>query len=245
MAPHSLCAAGSVQLWFSRRQDVFSSNAFCRAVLSRYAAAPHGGWSFETGPQGKPRLVNAPIPLDFNLSHSGEWLACAVTAGEPVGMDMEDTAAQRDVMRLARRFFSAGEIADLGGLPEAASRDRFFDYWTLKEAAVKAVGGALAPALSTLAFELRSSAASAYRSIHVCHAMADDLAMYCLLQLPGALAAYRLALCWYSKPGAEMEVSACTLQADGQEAALPLALRAASGPITLSREPQRAARHAY
>ncbi len=111
-------------------------------------------WQFVLNEHGKPALAGAAHALDFNLSHSGDWLACAVTAGTPVGVDIEYCHPKRTTMKLARRFFRQEEVAALQVCSEAQQRDRFYDFWTLKEAAVKARGEALVPGLEARGFEL-------------------------------------------------------------------------------------------
>lgn len=89
---------------------------------------------------GKPYLPEYP-DFHFSLSHSGIWAVCAV--GEyPVGVDVEQV---RELRRgVAERWFSAEECALLAQLPP----DGFYQFWTLKEAAVKASGEGLARGLS-------------------------------------------------------------------------------------------------
>ena len=144
--------ARDLHLWVCRARAVPDSLALARAVLSRYAAPESGAWRFEKGCHGKPALVGAPRPLDFNLSDSGDWRVCAVTAGTAVGVDLEHGDSRRDVMKLARRFYDPAEVAALEACaPTGEQRARFYDFWTLKEARVKAQGLALGPALASVA----------------------------------------------------------------------------------------------
>ena len=55
---------------------------------------------------------------------------------------------------IAGRFFAAEEVTDLRGLPPADQQRVFFDYWTLKEAYIKARGFGLALPLGDFAFKL-------------------------------------------------------------------------------------------
>jgi 4'-phosphopantetheinyl transferase len=182
-----------VHLWLRQRDAVADSGAFARGVLSRYADIAPADWRFSEGEHGRPEAVDAPLPLSFNISHSGDWIACAVSAGDPVGVDIEKTGTGRDVMRLARRFFHADEIADLERLEdEAELRQRFYDYWTLKEAAVKARGLPLAPALNTVSFKLEKADGPGPLALRVGRKPDGNNAAYYLLDpVPG----YRLALC--------------------------------------------------
>lgn len=89
---------------------------------------------------GKPYLPAYP-DFHFSLSHSGLWAVCAVSE-YPLGVDLEQVRETR--RGVAERYFSPEECALLAQLPPAS----FFDFWTLKEAAVKASGVGLARGLS-------------------------------------------------------------------------------------------------
>lgn len=183
-----------LHIWLSSRKQFVTSADFLRSVLSQYADSGPPQWQFTQGEHGKPALANVPMNLEFNLTHSDALLACAVTAGTPVGVDLEFCDARRDVMRLARRFFCPQEVAALEACDSATQRDRFYDYWTLKEAAVKCRGETLASGLDsrafTLAFEPGEAAVSG--RIAARSSGAADPASYCLLEpCPG----FRLAIC--------------------------------------------------
>ncbi|MBP7580363.1 MAG: 4'-phosphopantetheinyl transferase superfamily protein [Vogesella sp.] len=79
-------------------------------------------------------LEGAPAPLGLSISHSGPWVAAAVSACRPLGMDIEQTAKPRDADDLAE-LLSADEAAWLAELPEnSLPGDPFWCIWTLKEA---------------------------------------------------------------------------------------------------------------
>jgi 4'-phosphopantetheinyl transferase len=176
---------------------VANSDQFKREVLSRYAKVAPADWRFSRGEHGKPGLLDSPLPLDFNLSHSGDWLACAVTAGTAVGLDIEYCDPSRDLLKLARRFFQAREIAGLQACTAAEQTVRFYDYWTLKEARIKARGQALGPGLESAGFQLDFPVgAEGVTGPGEIREDPEDLATrayYCLLE---PAADYRLAICW-------------------------------------------------
>jgi phosphopantetheinyl transferase len=189
--------AQDLHLWLCHRDAVADSTWFRRQVLSRYTPLAPVDWRFANGVNGKPRLVDSPRPLDFNLSDSGDWLACAVTAGSPVGVDLEYCESGRDLLKLARRFFMAHEVAVLEDCCESERVARFYDYWTLKEAAIKARGGALGPSLETTGFSLSLLPGNCGEipvgDIAPYPPGENALAHYCLLR---PMADYRLATCW-------------------------------------------------
>ena len=85
---------------------------------------------------GKPYLTN--IPICFNISHSKERVAVAVSAAD-VGCDVECKSS--DPLRIAKRFFTAGEYSYLLGIEDKAElASEFTRLWTLKESIVKCCG---------------------------------------------------------------------------------------------------------
>jgi 4'-phosphopantetheinyl transferase len=136
--------------------DFAFGRACLRQLLSAYGAVGPGEWVFENGPQGKPALVApAPVPgLQFNLSHSGRWLAIALSTGVEVGVDVQRFDDDRPLRSLARRYFSEPERETLESLEGEDFNQHFFRLWALKEAWTKARGEALPTALRTTAFSL-------------------------------------------------------------------------------------------
>jgi 4'-phosphopantetheinyl transferase len=137
------------------RERFVIGRALARLQLSRYLGGDPRAWRFETNGHGRPALVAAPgTPrLGFNISHTPGLVACVFAHTPDVGVDVEFTG-RRLSQEIPERFFAPAEVADLRGLP-AADQDRvFFDYWTLKEAYIKARGMGLALPLAHFAFRL-------------------------------------------------------------------------------------------
>ncbi|MCK4764361.1 MAG: 4'-phosphopantetheinyl transferase superfamily protein [Candidatus Aminicenantes bacterium] len=105
--------------------------------------------SFSYNEYGKPTL-NDVENFHFNVSHSGEWIVCAVDS-EPVGVDVEEIAPVD--LDISRNYFSPDEHSDL-----LSQEDRiayFFTLWTLKESYIKIVGKGLSLPLNS--FSIRFS----------------------------------------------------------------------------------------
>jgi len=86
-------------------------------------------------------------------------------------VDAED--AQRTPRAAFERlssYFSAREIADLALLPQDQQKQRFFDYWTLKEAYIKARGLGLAIPLDKFSFQFEAARLSGFET----HPELDD-----------------------------------------------------------------------
>lgn len=89
------------------------------------------------GEKGKPYLKE--YPLFFNLSHSGEYVVCAVSDRE-IGVDIQ-MCSDVNEGRIAERFFSKEECKALEHCGTAEERRRlFFRLWTRKEAYGKLLG---------------------------------------------------------------------------------------------------------
>lgn len=118
-----------------RRVRWARSRGILRALLGRYLDCDPRTLRFTLNPQGKPALHREEggwtTDLRFNLSHSGEILLVAVTAGREVGVDVE-RARPRHTPELLRA-------------------------WTLREAAVKCLGTGLASVPANLTANLWST----------------------------------------------------------------------------------------
>lgn len=143
------------------------TRALIRMTLSTYGPTPPRDWRFETNQHGCPAIVEAQagVPrLAFNVSHTQGLVALAVTRGQLVGIDVErvDRVVRDDI---AGRYFAPSEVRDLRALPAAAQPRAFFEYWTLKEAYIKARGMGLAIPLGDFAFALAPPAPPAIRFV--------------------------------------------------------------------------------
>lgn len=78
-------------------------------------------------------------PLFFNLSHTRDDFAFAVSDNDRIGVDLENFDRNIDFKDIIRKFFSYGEEKYILEEQEK-SKDRFFLLWTRKEAFLKALG---------------------------------------------------------------------------------------------------------
>jgi 4'-phosphopantetheinyl transferase len=142
--------------YFEKHRDEYLlTRALCRGVLSRYADVAPEAWAFTANGYGRPEIASPEgCPLRFNLTNTTDLIACLVAREREIGVDVEDVERHGETVAIANRFFSAMEVAALQATPEALQRDRFFDYWTLKEAYIKARGMGLAIPLDQFSFEL-------------------------------------------------------------------------------------------
>ncbi len=86
---------------------------------------------------GKPYLPDC--PWQFNLSHSGDIVCCALSDSMRVGADVQQMT-DRNFAGLAKRFCSESEYRRLMGFGEDELKSYFYEFWSRKEAIAKCVG---------------------------------------------------------------------------------------------------------
>ena len=157
-----------------------------------------------TNAHGRPELDvpgGGRPPIGFNVSHTKGLVACAIAGTREVGVDVEcvDRTLTHDI---ADRFFAPREVADLRALPDGEQARAFFDYWTLKEAYIKARGMGLALPLAHFAFSLGSGRAPAIAF----DPEIDDAPDTWQFVQAWPTAVHRLAVAIRRPPGRELEV---------------------------------------
>ncbi|NRF98099.1 4'-phosphopantetheinyl transferase family protein [Paenibacillus dendritiformis] len=152
-----------------------------RKIIGERTGLPNSRIRFQYNRYGKPELASE-HRLFFNISHSGEWIACAVHDTE-VGIDVEQIKPID--LSVARRFFSAEEVEQLEKEPPEGRLKLFYDLWTLKESYVKLRGQGLSIPLDSFSVHksdqgeccLRSPADAAPRFFFKQYHLDDE---YCL-----------------------------------------------------------------
>jgi len=155
-----------------RRREVLLTRALVRTVLSSYTGADPRDWRFGVGEHGRPFVEG--LPFDFNLAHTEGMIACLVSDAPSPGVDVEFMSRRGKLDEVAEHFFARPECEDLRRTEEGGKRRRFFDYWTLKEAYIKARGLGLVLPLDAFWFSL----AGDRPSISFDHRIEDDPAAW-------------------------------------------------------------------
>ncbi len=115
-------------------------------------------WRWTTGLHGRPEVRSAAgLPtIQFNLSRRRDLVAVAILDNDVdsnLGVDIE-TRRPCAPLEVASHYFSAEEHCALNALPEPERHARFYVYWTLKEAYIKALGVGLSLPLDSFTFDL-------------------------------------------------------------------------------------------
>ena len=128
------------------------TRAISRLILSKYTDTEAEKLSFVRTSLGKPSLEANKNSISFNLSHNNQLIVMAVCVNDNIGCDIENPARKVNITSITRRYFSNEERNEITQLGEIQQRQRFFQYWTLKEAFVKATGKGISLGLDSFYF---------------------------------------------------------------------------------------------
>lgn len=121
-----------------RQRQFLAGRVLLRLALGQLLDLPASTLQLTERPGNAPQLDFPACPdLGFSLSHSGNWVACAVSTSTRLGLDIELLDPDRDFSALALHAFDAAENAWLQQ-QDAGNRVRdFYQLWTSKEARIK------------------------------------------------------------------------------------------------------------
>ena len=95
---------------------------------------------------GKPYLTDKP-EIYVNWSHSGDYVICAV-ADREVGIDLQKMDREPKE-NLIRKALTKEEQEFYGSVPESERKRLFYQYWSVKESFLKALGTGFYTSLKT------------------------------------------------------------------------------------------------
>ena len=114
-------------------ENLLLGEALARRMIAGQTGAAPEALIFGRTEHGKP-VLRGHADLHFNLSHSGPYIACALSPAA-VGIDVQMLSSAQ--LRVAERFFTEHEYHYV---LEADSALRFCRVWTMKESYVKRAG---------------------------------------------------------------------------------------------------------
>jgi phosphopantetheine--protein transferase-like protein len=125
---------------------------FCGATVLG-SSRPLSYIVFEETENGRPYLSDLPdIWFSFSSCRFGFLGAWSSTHG--IGVDLEDQTRNLEAVELAHRFFSGAEANAVERVDGLERLRIFFQFWCLKEAALKSIGEGLPFGLDAFEFEL-------------------------------------------------------------------------------------------
>ena len=143
LPPQKKLRADSCHFEEDKRRLVFA-DMLAKLALSDYTGCLAESICFALRPNGKPYAIE--IPAEFNISHSGDLVVCAVDS-ESVGIDIEKICPIPT--KLVYRVCSEQECRYVFGdappdaqnmLTDQLALERFYQIWTAKEAYSKYTG---------------------------------------------------------------------------------------------------------
>ena len=132
------------------------SQGILRLFLSKYFCLPTAEINVGRHKKGKPYSIDN-TNLRFNMSNSGKRVVLAFSLDDEVGIDLESLRELDDLDELIEKNFTPAERAYINKVPEEKSR-RFFKFWTIKEAYLKAIGEGMRWTPDNLEFSVENGA---------------------------------------------------------------------------------------
>ncbi|MEA3277500.1 MAG: 4'-phosphopantetheinyl transferase superfamily protein [Pseudomonadota bacterium] len=125
---------------------------FCGAAALG-SSKPLSQIEFKETANGRPYLPDLP-DVCFSFSSCRFGLLGAWSSTHGIGVDLEDQTRNLEAVELAHRYFLQAEANAVEGVRGLARMRTFFQYWSLKEAALKSIGEGLPFGLDAFEFEL-------------------------------------------------------------------------------------------
>lgn len=126
---------------FEKHQQRYATcRKLSKLILASYLRCQVEDIVFETSDFGKPYIAGRPI--EFNISHSHDYLFLGVHLSHEVGVDIEQIKP-RDFVGLARHSFSKQEVEAVCQASEQDREQVFYRIWCQKEAFIKLDGRGL------------------------------------------------------------------------------------------------------
>ena len=134
------------QFYFNlHRQRFITCRGILRILLGNYLEIEPNKIRLFYGEHGKPSVEESrdSKKLQFNVSHSQGLALLAFMWNHQVGIDIEYIRPISSLEHLTKRFFFTKEHNVIHSLPLEQRYKTFWQYWTCKEACLKATGTGL------------------------------------------------------------------------------------------------------
>ncbi len=115
-------------------KELAKANSFGHIKLLDALATAYPLPEIKTTEHGKPYFDG---DVHFNLSHSGEYVLCAIGDAE-LGADVQKVTSVRE--NVVKNYFSVQEQEAMNGLSERDREKKFSSIWTQREATAKLSG---------------------------------------------------------------------------------------------------------
>lgn len=129
------------------KKRTVTGEILARKGISDMLNIPFEEITFKEDLKGKPSAEN--LDVFFNISHSGDFVVCAIREKSDIGIDIEEIRPFNPA--ILKRICSSKEadyIMRGGTNINISTMKRFFEVWTAKEAIVKLSGDGISGGLS-------------------------------------------------------------------------------------------------
>ncbi len=126
----------------NHRRRFVAAHGMLRALLGAYLDMAPQRIPVRRTDSGKPYLEKTANPggICFNLSHSHGMALYGFSTNRRIGVDIEYCRETTDIVKIAERFFPAGQADRIASASGQRRRELFFRSWSVKEACLKATG---------------------------------------------------------------------------------------------------------
>ena len=126
----------------NHRRRFVAAHGMLRGLLGAYLDMPPQRVPVRRTDSGKPYLEKTANPggICFNLSHSHGMALYGFSTNRRIGVDIEYIRELTDIVKIAERFFPAGEAGRIASASGQRRQELFFRCWSVKEACLKATG---------------------------------------------------------------------------------------------------------
>jgi len=111
-----------------------------RFAVSNLISIPLDALAIIERESNAPQLVLSNVPYlqpAFSISHSRDWVACAVSSNASLGVDIEVESPARDIIGISQSAFHPKDHGWLLTQPETARLSAFYQLWCTREALYK------------------------------------------------------------------------------------------------------------
>ncbi|OCG21091.1 hypothetical protein A9G11_09145 [Gilliamella sp. wkB108] len=121
------------KLSVARKKQFLVCRSILASLLKQYCAIPTLPL-MTIGDNSRPCFVDRNLP-DFNISHSNNSIAVAISLEGKVGVDIEVDRERKNYLNVAKNFFAENEYQWM--IKQTDTLAAFWQLWTLKESALK------------------------------------------------------------------------------------------------------------
>jgi len=157
-----------------------AARAALRLQLGDFLNADANSLTFKYTSHDKPFLEHSGI--EFNLTHSGDWVLFAFSRAGEIGVDIEHIRPIADMADVAKQNFTRSEYSGWEALPHADRIEAFYRCWTRKESFIKAIGEGLSYPLDSFEVTFGSNQPARVASVNGDESLATE---WWMADLPG------------------------------------------------------------